>query len=302
MGFADKAPAAAARLIEDPAVLGVVGPTLSGPATATGGAYADAHMGLISGSAGGAGLTSSGFTTFHRIIPTDAVEGGQVGEWLATRFQKVLVVDDTSSYGRGIGDAVDAALAGKGVRVIRQGVAQNTQDYGVIAQRATASGAQALFYAGYDAQAALIAEALASSGFKGLKMAGSAGKTSVFTTGAGAAGDGWYFSCGCQDATTAPAAANFAAAYQQKFNTPPSTYSPEYFDATNAMIEAVKAAIANGTPTRQAVVDGINSLDYTGITTQVKFAPDGEVAAATVNLYQQTDGTIVMRGRIQDQS
>jgi branched-chain amino acid transport system substrate-binding protein len=300
-GVADKAPAAAAALIQDQAVLGVVGPAFSGPTSATGKTYAAANMGMISGSATNATLTSSGFTTFHRVVPTDGVEGTQAAEWLAKKFKKVFVVDDTTTYGKGVGDVVNQVLKEKKVTVIRQGVAQNTQDYGAIAQRVTASGAEALFYGGYDAQAALFAKALAATGFKGLKMTGNGGKSSVFTSGSGPAGNGWYFSCGCQDATTAPEAKDFAAAYQKKFNTPPSTYSPECFDATNAMIEAIKAAAAKGTPTRQSVADAINALDYKGITTQVKFAPNGEVAAATVNLYQQKEGKIVMLGKIQDQ-
>jgi branched-chain amino acid transport system substrate-binding protein len=301
VGTADKAPAAAAKLIQDPAVLGVVGPAFSGPTSATGKTYAAANMGLISGSATNATLTSSGFTTFHRVVPTDGVEGTQAAEWLAKKFKKVFVVDDTTTYGKGVGDVVDKVMKEKGVTVLRQGVAQNTQDYGAIAQKVTASGAQALFYGGYDAQAALFAKALVASGFKGLKMTGNGGKSSVFTSGSGAAGNGWYFSCGCQDATTAPEAKEFAAAYEKMFNTPPSTYSPECFDATNALIEAVKAAVKKGTPTRKAVAEEINNLDYKGITTQVKFAPNGEVAAATVNLYQQKDGKIVMLGKIQDQ-
>ena len=70
------------------------------------------------------------------------------------------------------------------------------------------------------------------------------------------------------------------------------------------MIEALKAAVqkTNGNPTRKDVAEAINELDYKGITTQVKFAPNGEVANATVNLYQQKDGKIVMLGKIQDQS
>jgi branched-chain amino acid transport system substrate-binding protein len=301
VGTADKAPAAAAKLIQDPAVLGVVGPAFSGPTSATGKTYAAANMGMISGSATNAALTSSGFTTFHRVVPTDGVEGTQAAEWLAKKFKKVFVVDDTTTYGKGVGDVVDKVMKEKGVTVLRQGVAQNTQDYGAIAQKVTASGAEALFYGGYDAQAALFAKALVASGFKGLKMTGNGGKSSVFTSGSGAAGNGWYFSCGCQDATTAPEAKEFAAAYEKMFNTPPSTYSPECFDATNALIEAVKAAVKAGTPTRKAVAEEINKLDYKGITTQVKFAPNGEVAAATVNLYQQKDGKIVMLGKIQDQ-
>jgi branched-chain amino acid transport system substrate-binding protein len=301
-GVADKAPAAAAKLIQDPAILGVVGPAFSGPTSATGKTYAAANMGMISGSATNATLTSSGFTTFHRVVPTDGVEGTQAADWLAKKFKKVFVVDDTTTYGKGVGDVVAKEVKAKGSTVLRQSVPQNTQDYGAIAQKVTASGAQALFYGGYDAQAALFAKALVASGYKGLKITGNGGKSSVFTSGAGAAGNGWYFSCGCQDATTAPEAKEFTAAYQKMFNTAPSTYSPECFDATNAMIEAIKAAAAKGTPTRKSVEDAINALDYKGITTQVKFAPNGEVAAATVNLYQQKEGKIIMLGKIQDQS
>ncbi len=303
VGTADKAPAAAAKLLQDPAILGVIGPAFSGPTSATGKTYAAANMALISGSATNATLTSSGFTTFHRVVPTDGVEGTQAAEWLASKFKKVFVVDDTTTYGKGVADVVRKTLQGKGTTVVSQGVAQNTQDYGAISQKVTQSGAEALFYGGYDAQAALFAKGLAATGYKGLKMTGNGGKSSVFTSGSGAAGNGWYFSCGCQDATSAPEAKDFAAAYQQMFNTPPSTYSPECFDATNAMIEALKAAVqkTNGNPTRKDVEDAVNALDYTGITTTVKFAPNGEVAAATVNLYQQKDGKIVMLGKIQDQ-
>ncbi|MCW2540057.1 MAG: branched-chain amino acid transporter substrate-binding protein [Frankiales bacterium] len=301
-GTADKAPAAAALLIQDTAVLGVVGPIFSGPTSATGKTYAAANMGLISPSATNATLTSSGFTTFHRIVPTDGVEGTQAAEWLAKKNKKVFVVDDTSVYGKGVADVVAKTLQGKGVSVTRQGVAATTQDYGAIAQTVTSSGATAMFYGGYDAQAALFAKALTASGFKGLRVTGNGGKSTVFTSGSGAAGNGWYFSCGCQDATTAPEAKAFNDAYTAKYNTPPSTYSPEAYDAANALIDAYKTAVAAGNPTRQSVEDAISKLDYKGITTEVKFASNGEVAQATVNLYEQKDGKIVQLGNILQQS
>ncbi|MEO7260645.1 MAG: branched-chain amino acid ABC transporter substrate-binding protein [Jatrophihabitantaceae bacterium] len=301
VGTADKAPAAAAKLLQDADILGVIGPAFSGPTSATGKTYAAANMGLISGSATNATLTSSGFTTFHRVVPTDGVEGTQLAEWLAKKFKKVFVVDDTTTYGKGVADVVRKVLQEKGVAVQSQGVAQNTQDYGAISAKVTGAKVEALFYGGYDAQAALFAKGLAATGFKGLKMTGNGGKSSVFTSGAGAAGNGWYFACGCQDATTAPEAKAFTEAYTKMFNTPPSTYSPESYDATNALIEALKAAVKAGNPTRKSVAEEINKLDYKGITTQVKFAPNGEVANATVNLYTQKDGKIVMLGKIQEQ-
>jgi branched-chain amino acid transport system substrate-binding protein len=300
-GDAAKAPAAAQQLIQDSAVVGVVGPIFSGPTSATGKAYAAANMALISPSATNEALTKSGFTTFHRIVPTDGVEGIAAADWLASKFKKVFVVDDTTVYGKGVADVVVGELKKKGVTVLRQGVPQNTQDYGAISQKVTSSGAQAMFYGGYDAQAALFAKGLTAAGYKGLRMTGNGGKSTVFTKGSGSAGNGWYFSCGCQDATTAPQASAFRDAYQKAYNTPPSTYSPEAYDATNAMIQAILTAAKSGSVTRQAVETAVNQLDYKGITTTVKFAPSGEVAQATVNLYEQKNGKIVELGDIKTQ-
>ncbi len=300
-GDAAKAPAAAQTLIQDPAVVGVVGPIFSGTTSATGKAYATAGMGLISPSATNADLTKSGFTTFHRIVPTDGVEGIAAADYLAKKYKKVFVVDDTTVYGKGVADVVRNELKAKKVTVVSQGVAQNTQDYGAIAQAVASSGAQAMFYGGYDAQAALFAKALKAAGYKGLAMSGNGGKSSKFESGSGSAGNGFQFSCGCQDATTAPEAKDFNAAYTAAYNTPPSTYSPEAYDATNAMIQAIKDAASKGAVTRAAVETAINALDYKGITTTVKFAPNGEVAQATVNLYEQKNGKIVELGNIKDQ-
>src|SRR5689334_12330262 len=179
-GDASKAPAAAQQLIQDAAVVGVVGPIFSGPTSATGKAYAAANMGLISPSATNEDLTKSGFTTFHRIVPTDGVEGTAAADWLASKFKKVFVVDDTTVYGKGVADVVANELKKKGVTIQRQGVPQNTQDYGAISQKVTSSGAQAMFYGGYDAQAALFAKGLTSAGYKGLRMTGNGGKSEVF--------------------------------------------------------------------------------------------------------------------------
>ena len=158
-----------------------------------------------------------------------------------------------------------------------------------------------MYYAGYDAQAGLLAKALQAVSYKGFEISGNGGKSSIFTSTAGSAGNGYYFACGCLDATTAPAAAAFTKAYQAKYNTPPSTYSPEAYDATNALITAIAAAAKSGTPTRQSVESAVNSLNYQGITTTVKFQKSGEVAQATVNLYEQKNGKIDLLGDIATQ-
>jgi branched-chain amino acid transport system substrate-binding protein len=299
-GTAAGAPAAAAALLQDPAVVGVIGPSFSGPTAAVGAKYSEANLALISPSATNETLTKQGFKTFHRVVPTDGVEGKATADYLATKFKSVFVFDDASTYGQGVAKVVIDELTAKGIKVDKQSLAPTT-DYSAVATKIASSGDEAMYYGGYDAQAGLLAKALKAASYKGYEISGNGGKSSVFSSTAGADGDGYYFACGCLDATTAPAAADFNKAYAAKFNTPPSTYSPEAFDATNAMITALSAAQKAGSVTRAAVSTAVNALDYKGITTTVKFDSTGEVAQATINLYVQKAGAIVLLGDITKQ-
>ncbi|MDQ1487105.1 MAG: branched-chain amino acid transport system substrate-binding protein [Actinomycetota bacterium] len=303
VGDPAKAPAAATTLQQDAAILGVIGPSFSGATKAVGASYDAANLVLISPSATNPTLTTLGFKSFHRVVPPDSLEGKEAGDWLAlkaTKTKKVFVVDDLSDYGKGAADAVEAELKAKGVATERQGVDAKTTDYSVIAHQVQASGDDAIFYGGYDTQAGQFAKALKAAGYTGLTMTGNGGKSSKFTDGAGDAGNGWYFSCGCLDATVAPQAKDFNTAYSAAFKTDPSTYSPEAFDATNALLTAIKAAGAS--PTRATVFAAVNALDYKGITTQIKFEASGEVAAQVINLYKQDAGKIGLLGDIKTQS
>lgn len=277
-----KAPAAAAQVIQDNSVMGVVGPSFSGATQAVGKKYGDAGIAIVNPSASNGELQNQGFTTWHRVIPNDFAEGPAAADWLAKKAKKVIVVSDKSAYGDGVAQAVAKELKAKGVTVVNQAAdATSTKDYGPIAQTVVQSGAQALFYAGYDQQGAQFAKALQAAGYKGIRMSGNGVKSSVFTDGAGAAGNGWYFSCGCADATVAPDAKQFTADYEKAFNTPPSTYSPEAYDATNILIQAIKKAKEAGSVTRKAVNDEVNKTDYKGITAQIKFGSNGDLPEGT---------------------
>jgi branched-chain amino acid transport system substrate-binding protein len=304
-GTPEQAPTAAAQVIQDSAVLGVIGPAFSGATKAVGATYSQANLAFITPSATNATLQNQGFTSFHRIVPSDNVEGTQAADLFARKgYKKVVVIDDLSDYGKGVADTVQKELEAKGVTVQRISVdGPNTTDWGPTAAAVASSGSQAMFYGGYDAQAGQLAEALKTAGYNGDKFGGNGVKSTTFTKGAGDAGNGWFFTCGCSDATVAPGAKDFATAYKAAFNQDPSTYSPEAYDAANAMIQAIKSAAKNGTPTRQSVGQAVNDVNYTGITTTVKFSQNGEVdaSAATVNLFTQTNGNIVIVGNIKDQ-
>jgi branched-chain amino acid transport system substrate-binding protein len=299
-----KAPAAATALINDPQVIAVIGPAFSGESKAVNPTFCKAtpSMPIVTASASNADLQNQGNKCWHRIIPNDNVEGSQGADWLArTGAKKVFVLSDLSTYGAGVAGTMAKELKAKGVKVVTGGVdGTTTKNYGPIAQTIAASGTDAMFYGGYDAQAALLAKSLKAAGYKGRTVSGNGAKDSIFVKNAGAAGAGWYFTCGCQDATTAAPAKAFTAAYTTKFKTAPSTYSPEAYDAANLLIDSISKASASAAATRTTVMTALNAEDFKGITTTIKFASNGEVQSTSliVNLFREKAGQITGLGNI----
>jgi branched-chain amino acid transport system substrate-binding protein len=300
-----KAPTAETALASDAKVIATIGPAFSGESLAVNGKFCGATppMPLITASASNATLQSQSWACWHRIIANDNVEGGQGADWLArTGAKNVFVLNDLSAYGKGVADTMAAELKVKGVKVETQGAdGTTTKNYGPIAEQIKASGADAMFYGGYDAQAALLAKALQTAGFSGRMVSGNGSLDSTFTKNAGAAGYNWYFTCGCQDPTKAPQSQAFIAAYKKMFNEDPSTYSPEAFDAANVYISVMNQIVtAGGTPSRTTILAALPTVDYKGITAEIKFLPNGEVVPQNliVNLFQDQKGSDVGLGNI----
>ena len=304
-GDPTKAPAAATALISNPAVIATIGPAFSGESLAVNGKFCGAtpSMPIVTASASNATLQNQNWSCWHRIIANDNVEGGQGADWLArTGAKNVFVLNDLSAYGKGVADTMANELKAKGVKVEEQGAdGTSTKNYAPIAEQIVASGADAMFYGGYDAQAALLAKALQSAGFKGRMVSGNGSLDSTFTKNAGAAGYGWFFTCGCQDPTKAPQSQAFIAAYKAKFNEDPSTYSPEAYDAANLFISVMNQIVTSGgTPSRDTILAALKTVDYKGITAEIKFEANGEVQAQNlvVNLFEDKNGSDVGLGNI----
>lgn len=284
------APAAALMLINNPEIRGVVGPSFSGASLASGGEYQSAHLAIVSPSATNVVLSHQGWRVFHRVVPSDPIEGMFAADWLKRRgVHRMFVVQDRSSYGLSVGNAVTREARAKRIHVTyvaRDGV--TTTDYGPLARRIVSSGVHTVYYAGYDVSAALLANALARAGYTGVRVSGNGVFSSAFTGQSGAAGNGWYVTCGCMTKYATPAQRAFATAYRAKFHQSPALYSAQAYDATNAIIRAIKKAVAAGHTGRPAINSALGNVDFHGVSTLVKFAHDGDVAlaAARVNLFQ----------------
>jgi len=281
-----QAPGVAKSLIDDEAVVGVVGPLFSGESEAAGPLFAEAVLPTITASATKPTLSEQGWATFHRILGNDATQGPQVSKVLTdiVKAAKPFVVSDDSAYGQGLSDITKAdlgsALAGE------DKIATGQTDFQATITKVLDADADAVFFGGYYPEGELFIKQLRAAGWKGTYVVPDGVKDLEFIKVAGKAAEGTIVTCPCVPGETIAA---FADAYRAKFNEEPGTYGPEAYDAANVFL----AGIADGISEREAMNEFVTNYDGDGVSKHVKFDEHGESAEIPIWAYKVENGVYV---------
>ena len=172
----------------------VVGHLCSGASTVASPIYHDAGIIQISPGARAASYTDGrpGPGTF-RISGRNDDQGRIAGEFLATRFanKRIAIVHDRSPYGIALAEATLKAMnqAGKD-EAFSEGYPADERSLSPLFARLSAETIDVLFFAGYHAEAALIARRKHQENIEATLVSGEALMTEEFVDMAGAAADG----------------------------------------------------------------------------------------------------------------
>ncbi|WP_165984033.1 branched-chain amino acid ABC transporter substrate-binding protein [Streptomyces sp. YIM 98790] len=295
-GEPGKATAAAQSAI-DAGVIAVVGPAFSGAAEVAAPNYGEAGIAALTPSATRPDLTEKGFKTFLRAVPSDAEQGKAIADFFVSQdIAKAVLIDDTDDYAVGLADVAQQHLEEAGVEVVRESVPADTVDHSGIARTVVESGAGAVAYTGYYSQAGPLAVKLNEAGYEGIGLGGDGVKDPQFVSLAGAAAENWYLSCPCRDLTTDEAGQSFIDRYKAAFDAEPGTYSPEAYDATKMIIEAV-AELGDGADAK-SVYEALAAGTHEGVAKTLSFTETGEYNGAGIYMYQVTGGAITSLGDI----
>jgi branched-chain amino acid transport system substrate-binding protein len=100
------------------------------------------------------------------VVPPDNAQGEEGAKYIAKTLaaKTVYSVDDKSEYGVGLADIMNKTLEAEGSTVIKE-ACPKTKDYTSIAQKITNKNPDAVWYAGYYPELALLAKALKSAGY-----------------------------------------------------------------------------------------------------------------------------------------
>ena len=135
----------------------------------------------------------------------------------------------------------------------------------------------AVVYAAYYTEGALLLEQLREAGYTGLFSGPDGLKDPQFVKAAGESADGAVLSCPC-----GPATGGFADEYSAKFGQPPGTYSVEAYDAATVLLRGIDS----GAVTRPALLDFVRAYDGQGVARQYRWTDTGELTSNLIWIYK----------------
>jgi branched-chain amino acid transport system substrate-binding protein len=283
-----KATPVATKMATDDSFLGVMGGAFSGETRATKAIFGDAGLTMISQSATATDLTQEEPSpVFHRVVGYDDIQGAAIAKYLSdvVGAKKVFVIDNSDAYGEPLAAKVSETLGDLVVASDKTQVAQT--DFSPTISKIEQAKPDAIMYGGYIAEAAPLLKQLRDAGIDTPFIGGDGLYGADFGKAAGSAGEGAIVTCPCvpiEDGT-------FKADFEAEYGDAPGAYAAEGYDAMNIFL----AAFADGARTRAEIEDFVDNYDAEGLTKQLAFDENGDIAKENVVIwaYKVENGALV---------
>ncbi|MEG9524971.1 MAG: branched-chain amino acid ABC transporter substrate-binding protein [Hyphomicrobiales bacterium] len=184
---------AVARKFSADGVRLVIGPFESGAVAAAAPAYEDAGAVAVTTGATYTPLTSRGLWNLFRMAPSDAQQGRAAAAYLAKAYagRRVGILNDRSTFGRGLADAVSARLKESGApEVLFDGFARGTHNLSDLIGRLKAARLDAIYFGGLAPEAVALLRAMREAGLGTALVASDGILDPSFPAAAGVAAEG----------------------------------------------------------------------------------------------------------------
>jgi len=274
-----------AQQLVDADIRGVLGHFNSGTSIPASRIYNEAGLPQIS-TATAPGYTQQGYNTTFRMLTSDTQQGAAVGHFIVKKLnaKKVAIIDDRTAYGQGLADQVDKAIKGAGGQVVRREYSTDkATDFASILTNVRSSGADAVFYAGTDAQSGPLKRQMQQLGITAPLLSGEMSRSDTFLRLAGTAAEGTYASLAGVPIDTMPGGKAFKSDYKARFKMDPGVYSPYAYDGTWNMVAAIEKA-GSADPAKYLPV--LAKLQRKGLTSEsISYDAKGDLKELAVTVY-----------------
>jgi branched-chain amino acid transport system substrate-binding protein len=304
-GDPEQAPPVVETAVGDPNTVAILGPAFSGESEASGDTYNEAGIPFLTPSATNPGLADQNWDYWYRGVANDISQGTPLGERMAQEYGSIFVAHDQSTYGQGLAEVVAEVAEQEGATVEAVEGIEPTEDYAALITDIEQSGAEALFYGGYDAQTGLIVAQARDAGLDIPIWSGDGSVSSTLLDLAGDAATDVFLSCPCN----LEGAGDFLATYEGEYGeTGVPIYAAEGYDTASLVGEGIRSAIEGGAEDPESIREGIKEyLDsltedspFEGVAKTYAFDENHEIAAADprelIFFYTVEPGAITLEG------
>jgi branched-chain amino acid transport system substrate-binding protein len=285
-----KTGATVAQKLVDAKVAAVIGHLNSGVSIPASEIYNKAGIPMISGSATNPALTERGLKTVFRTVGRDDQQGPAIASYIAheLKAKKVAIVDDKTAYGEGIANEVEKTLKADKVNVVgRERTTDKETDFKAILTKIKAKNPDVVFHGGMDATGGPMLKQARELGIKAVFAFGDGACTDEMGKLAGSAAEGMV--CSQAGLPREAASPDFVKAFNSKFGDI-KQYAPYFYDATNAVIEAMKKA--DSTDPAKFTPEIFND-NFVGATGTVQFDAKGDRKDAEMTIFKLQGGKVV---------
>ncbi len=285
---------AANKLIANPNVVGVVGHFNSSCTKAASAIYHEGRVTQVTPASTNPDISKQGFDTFFRVCATDDVQGPAGAAFVFNKLgkKKIAVIDDQTTYGKGIADQFEKKFKSLGGEVVsRNGITQGEKDFTPLLTRVKSKQPELIFFGGIYPELSLLIKQSRKLGLDVPWMGGDGifDATLIKLTSPELA-EGTYSTMLGADPHSLPSAKDFVTRYEARHGEIGS-FSAYGYDAANVLIEAIRRA---GKKDREAVLAEVRKTkDFQGILGPVNFDEKGDAIGKSVGLFQVKDGKFV---------
>jgi branched-chain amino acid transport system substrate-binding protein len=241
--------------------------------------YADAGILEISPASTNPAYTDDpakkGWINVFRVCGRDDVQGKVAGDYIAAKFkgQPIAIIDDKTTYGRGLADETRKALQAHGITAaISESINQGDKDFSALVSKMKQANVGAIYFGGYYTEAGLIVRQSRDQGLKAPLIGGDALVTTEYWTITGDAGAGTLMTFS-PDPRKVPAAQPIVAEFAKQ------NYDPEgYTLYTYAAVQIFAQAAAQAKSTDiEAVSKVMHSVQFDTVLGSVGFDAKGDI-------------------------
>lgn len=279
-----------AQKLVDEGINGMIGHFNSGTSIPASKVYSDAGIPQIA-MATSPVYTAQGYKTTFRAMTSDTQQGSVAGKFAVEKLEakKVAIIDDRTAYGQGLADEFEKAVKAAGGEIVkREFTNDKATDFSAILTNIKSTAPDLIYYGGADAQAGPMVKQLKQLGIEAKFMGGEMVKSPTFVKLAGDAAEGAIASLAGVPLAQMPGGTDYAERYKAKFGAEVEIYSPYAYDATRAMIEAMKQA---DSAEPAAYLPKLAAIQFAGITSSnIAYDEKGDLKSGGITLYQVKGG------------